>query len=122
MTHHTAEHRSNAMNECIDNCTRCHSICLETINYCLKQGGKHADAAHQATLAACADICGTSAAAMLRGAHKVSHHICGACAEVCRACAESCEAFGDDQSMARCAEACRKCQASCEAMAARARH
>ena len=35
MTHHSAAHRSQAMNECIDNCTQCHDICLETINYCL---------------------------------------------------------------------------------------
>jgi hypothetical protein len=38
MTHHSAAHRSQAMNECIDNCTQCHEICLETINYCLTKG------------------------------------------------------------------------------------
>ena len=42
MTHHSAAHRSQAMNECIDNCTQCHDICLETINYCLTKGGAHA--------------------------------------------------------------------------------
>ncbi len=116
MTHHSAAHRPQAMNECIDNCTQCHAICLETISYCLGQGGKHAEPAHIAMLAACADICATSAAAMLRGA-EVHRVICGACAEVCRRCAEACEAF-DDAEMARCAEVCRRCADSCAAMAA----
>ncbi len=117
MTHHTAAHRSQAMNDCIDNCTRCHAICLETINDCLSQGGKHAAPDHIGLMATCADICATSAAAMLRGAaiHTV---ICGACSEVCRQCAASCEALGNDADMKRCAEICRRCAESCSAMAA----
>src|SRR3546814_5162654 len=67
MTHHSAAHRPQAMNECIDNCTQCHAICLETINYCLTKGGVHAAPEHIALLATCADTCATSADAMLRG-------------------------------------------------------
>lgn len=115
MTHHIAEHRSDAMNECIDNCARCHAICLETINYCLGKGGQHADGAHIALLSACADICGTSAATMLRGA-SVHGVICSACAEVCRRCAETCARTGDPE-MQRCVDACRRCAESCRAMA-----
>ena len=101
MTHHSAAHRSQAMNTCIDNCTQCHAICLETINYCLTKGGAHATPEHIALLATCADICATSADAMLRGAsaHDV---VCGACAEICR----------------QCADASRRCAESCSAMAA----
>ncbi|MBD4119066.1 ferredoxin, partial [Xanthomonas citri pv. citri] len=51
MTHHSAAHRPQAMNECIDNCTQCHAICLETINYCLTKGGVHAAPEHIALLA-----------------------------------------------------------------------
>jgi hypothetical protein len=117
MTHHTAAHRSRAMNDCIEHCTQCHATCLETINYGLAQGGKHAAADHLGLLATCADICASSAAAMLRGAaiHTV---LCGACAEVCRACAASCAAFGSDEDMQRCAQMCRRCADSCAAMAA----
>jgi len=43
MTHHTAEHRSAEMNECIQNCTDCHAVCIETISQCLSMGGKHAE-------------------------------------------------------------------------------
>jgi len=114
--HHTAEHRSAAMNECIDNCTQCHQICIETASYCLSMGGKHAAADHIGLLQACADICTTCADTMLRGV-AVSPAVCGACAEVCAACATSCEQFGDDAAMKRCAEACRRCEKSCRAMA-----
>ena len=116
MTHHTSEHRDPAMNDCIDNCTRCAAVCLETINYCLGKGGRHAEAQHIATMATCADMCAISAATMLRGAN-VQPAICSACAAVCRQCAISCEAFGDDPDMKRCAEACRRCAESCTAMA-----
>lgn len=116
MTHHTAEHRSEGMNTCIENCTQCHATCLETINYCLGKGGPHAAPAHIALLATCADICRTSADAMLRGAaiHPVT---CGACAEICRQCAAACERMGDDPEMKRCADACSRCAESCQAMA-----
>ena len=117
MTHHTAEHRNADMNACIDNCTQCHAICLETINYCLGMGGRHAESAHMSLMAACADICATSADTMLRGSdvHTVT---CGACAEICQRCAASCEAMGDFAEMKRCADMCRRCAESCAAMAA----
>ena len=121
MSHHSAAHRNPAMNDCIDNCTNCHAICVETVNYCVTEGGEHAAPEHIALLAACADICATSAATMLRGA-AVSTVICGACAEVCRQCAEACERFGDDAEMKRCAEICRRCEESCTRMAAMPAH
>ena len=117
MTHHSAEHRSQDMNECIENCTRCHAICLETINYCLAKGGKHAEPGHISLLSACADICATSADAMLLGA-SVHNVTCAACAEICRQCAQACERMGD-QEMDRCASMCRRCAESCDGMAGR---
>jgi len=114
--HHSKEHRSPAMDQCIENCTSCHAICVETIAYCLEMGGKHAAAEHIALLSACADICATCADTMLGGG-SVSAAVCSACAEVCAACAASCEQFGDDDAMRRCAEACRRCEQSCRAMA-----
>lgn len=113
--HHSPKDRSAAMNQCIDNCTNCHAICVESIGYCLHMGGKHAAPEHIALLSACADICATSVDTMLGGA-PVSPAVCGACAEVCAACAASCEQF-DDDAMRRCAEACRRSEESCRAMA-----
>ncbi|HJU08353.1 MAG TPA: four-helix bundle copper-binding protein [Rhodanobacteraceae bacterium] len=115
MTHHSAEHRSQAMNDCILACQQCEATCLETINYCLGEGGEHADPQHITLMSACADICDTCARTMLRGA-EVHTVVCNACAEVCRQCAASCERMGDDAEVKRCAEACRGCAEACAAM------
>ena len=70
------------MRECIDNCQECHSVCTETAQHCLEQGGKHAEAAHIRLLLDCAEICHTSADFMLRDSTK--HALtCGACADIC---------------------------------------
>ena len=116
MAPHTAEHRSQAMSDCIDDCMHCHAICLETINYCLGMGGQHAAPEHMSLLATCAEICKTSANTMLRGAI-VTAPICSACAQVCRQCGKSCERMGEDAAMMRCAAACRRCSESCAAVA-----
>ena len=117
MTHHTAQHRDPSMNACIESCTSCHAICLETTNYCLTQGGKHAEPEHIGLMLSCADICATSADTMLRGS-AVHTATCGACAVICEQCATSCESMGSDAEMKRCAEACRSCAENCRRMAA----
>lgn len=117
MTHHTAEHRDAGMNACIDSCTRCHAVCLETVNYCLGKGGKHAAPEHIGVMLACAKICATSADVMLLGSD-VHTATCRACAEICDRCAEACDAMGDDADMQRCAKACRSCAEDCRRMAA----
>lgn len=104
------------LQQCIDECIKCGSVCTTTASYCLEQGGQHADAAHVTSLLDCAEICRTSADFMLRGSH-LHGSTCAVCAEVCRACAESCDRMGDDDVMRRCAEACRRCAESCEQMA-----
>lgn len=45
------------MQQCIQNCLDCHSICLNTITYCLQQGGMHSEPAHIRLLTDCAQIC-----------------------------------------------------------------
>ena len=107
---------SSEMQQCIDNCTACHAICVETASHCLAMGNEHAAPHHITTLLDCAEICSTSADFMLRGSE---HHpkTCGVCAELCRACAESCRAFADDAQMQRCADVCDRCAESCERMA-----
>jgi hypothetical protein len=118
MAHHTGTPISTEMQQCIDECTRCHAICLQTVGHCLELGGKHADPAYIRLLLDCAEICQTSANFLLRGSD-LHQRTCAVCAEVCRACAESCERMGrDDEMMQQCAEECRRCQQSCERMAA----
>ena len=89
-------HTSAEMQECIANCTECHTICLATIQNCLQLGGMHAEPDHIRMLQDCAQICATSADFMIRGSPFHSR-TCGVCAELCESCAEDCERImGDD--------------------------
>jgi hypothetical protein len=109
---------SAEMRDCIQNCTDCRNICLETLAHCLHMGGKHADPAHIGLLMDCAEICGVSASYMLRGSD-LHGRTCAVCAEVCERCADDCERLADgDELMLRCAEVCRRCAQSCSDMAA----
>jgi hypothetical protein len=117
MTHqHQMSHTSAEMQECIDNCTACHAVCLSTMQHCIQMGGAHVEPAHLALMQDCAQICATSADFMLRGS-EFHRHTCGVCAEICARCADDCAKFGDDTMMQQCAEACRRCAESCRQMA-----
>lgn len=106
---------SDEMKSCIQNCLDCHSICLNTIQYCLQKGGEHAEPTHLRLLQDCAQICQTSADFMLRtsGFH---HETCAVCATLCDACAKSCESMGNDIQMKACAQVCRRCAEICRSM------
>jgi hypothetical protein len=109
--------RATDLQSCIDDCTRCHAVCTETIQYCLEKSGKHAEANHVRRLEDCAEICLTAADFMLRGSD-LHPDLCGVCAEACDRCARSCEQVGgsDDLQMRECAETCRRCAQSCRQM------
>jgi hypothetical protein len=109
-------HRSPEIENCIQNCSECHHLCIETISYCLQKGGDHASYEHIRLLQDCHQICHTSEDFMLRGS-ELHHYTCGVCAEVCMRCAADCEKFGDDAQMKACAEACRRCAETCKEMA-----
>ena len=111
---------SAEMQRCIQECRNCASICLETVQHCLKLGGKHAEPAHIRMLMDCAEICQTSANFMLRGS-PLHARACALCADACDRCAESCESTADgDEQMQRCADECRRCAESCREMAGEA--
>jgi hypothetical protein len=108
---------SDEMRRCIDNCTNCHRICLETVPHCLSMGGPHAEVRHITLLLDCAQICQTSADFMLRGSD-FHARTCGLCAEVCDRCAQDCERLANgDRMMLECARMCRQCAESCRQMA-----
>lgn len=67
MTHHLlAEHLSADMRECIENCSDCHDVCVETLAHCLRRGGEHVAPDHIGALLDCAQACDTSRDFMLR--------------------------------------------------------
>ncbi|HBB34870.1 MAG TPA: ferredoxin [Cyanobacteria bacterium UBA8803] len=103
------------MEECIQNCLDCYSICLNTVAYCLQKGGHYGEPDHIRMLNDCAQICQTSADFMLRGS--VLHaRTCGVCAEVCNFCAQDCDRMDNDAQMKACADMCRRCAESCRQM------
>jgi hypothetical protein len=113
------QERSREMQECLDNCLNCHTVCLETIHHCLEMGGEHAEARHISLLHDCAEICMTSAHFLI-GMSDFHPQTCGVCADICDACADSCEklASGDAADfMQRCVDICRRCAESCRRMA-----
>lgn len=104
------------MQQCIQNCLDCHSICLNTITYCLQQGGQHAEMAHIVLMQDCVEICQTSANFMLKNS-PLHGRTCDVCAEVCERCGRDCDRFPEDFQMQFCAEICRRCAETCREMA-----
>lgn len=100
---------------CVSECKTCQAKCEATLNYCLKQGGKHTEAKHIQKLKDCIATCKISHDFMARGSD-LSSKTCAVCAEACKRCAESCAQF-KDKAMQDCAAECRKCQESCTSMA-----
>lgn len=114
MKHPESTLTENTMQACIEACSRCHDICLQTaMNYCLETGGKHVEATHFRLIMNCAEICQTSVSFQLSSS-TFQHRICEICAEICEACADECEKLGG---MNECIEACRACAENCRQMA-----
>ena len=107
-------HTDQAMQACIEACSHCHQVCLQTaMNHCLKTGGKHVEAEHFRLMMSCAEIYQTSANFQLSSSH-FSHRLCEVCAQVCEACGADCEQIGG---MDECVVACKQCAESCRKMA-----
>lgn len=105
-----AETDSAEMMRCIEDCERCHRLCLHmAMTHCLEQGGDFLEPPHFRVMLACAELCRTTADAMLAG-YALYEEVCTVCARVCRDCAESCERTGE---LGECVEACRRCAQSC---------
>lgn len=106
---------SKEMQICIQNCSVCHQVCLQTLAYCLKQDGEYLKPKHLKNLMDCAQICMVSADFMSRDS-ELQKAVSEVCANACLACAESCEQFADDQTLRLCADICRQCEESCGQM------
>lgn len=116
MPHATESTISQAMRQCIEECTECHNTCTETVQHSLLVGGDYASPQLIKTLLDCAQICQTSADFLSRGSE---YHTgtCAVCAEVCRACERECRRMESDEVMKKCADVCARCAESCEKMA-----
>jgi hypothetical protein len=111
----TLKNVPEAVRRCIQDCLECANICDQTMAFCLRQGGKHAEANHISLLRDCAESCSLAASMMSRGSRFQKQH-CAMCADICHACAESCDKLGPMPEMQTCTEACRRCEQSCRTM------
>ncbi|MCD0483717.1 four-helix bundle copper-binding protein [Streptacidiphilus sp. ASG 303] len=105
---------SKEMQECVDACLACHSMCEETMSYCLQQGGRM-DARIMRALMDCTDMTRMCADMMMRRS-PLAAEVSAMCAKACEMCAEACRSVPDDQQLARCAEAAARCAEKCRAM------
>jgi hypothetical protein len=108
---HHLTHLDESMQECIENCSDCHDVCMATAMHAAQSD---LPLEHVRLLLDCAQICDTSRDYMLRESD-LHPRTCGLCATVCETCAAMCETQGGEM-MARCAEVCRRCAASCREM------
>jgi len=97
----------------VTECTQCSNICLQTITYCLKEGGEHIQPAHIQSMMDCAVFCQVTVSFLLRESDEFTNDVCSTTAEIAAKCAQRCEEFEDDQQMAACAAACRKAAEAC---------
>jgi len=98
--------------QCVQDCLNCNTICLQTAKNCQKAGGDHAKPEHISMLLDCAEMCLTAAHFMQHNS-PMHGYVCQTCAQVCNHCAGECEQMGDTD----CANACRNCAWSCEQIA-----
>ncbi|MGX5735671.1 four-helix bundle copper-binding protein [Bosea thiooxidans] len=108
--HHLDAHTATAIDQALFCYKTCHGMAM---THCLEMGGRHAEPAHLRLMAACAEICRTTAHLLLMNSEH-GKHLCPECAEVCEACAADCERIGD---MEPCVAACRSCAQACQALA-----
>ncbi len=111
------QHTTNSdYNQCIQDCIDCSRTSLETIAYCLQQGGKHSEHSHIKLLHDCVEICQTTADFMIRKS-AYNPQICDICKTICNACADACEQVEPgDQMMLACVQMCRTAANTCNKM------
>lgn len=109
----TATMLDKMFEECLRNCTECHTVCFQTA--VSPQVAAKISPDDLKLLLNCSDICRTSAdfLAVRSAFHRI---VCRTCSEICAACAEMCERSGIDV-MLTCAKVCRTCEDSCRRMA-----
>lgn len=106
---------SKEMQDCVEACMTCHSVCEETMSSCMSME----DTGRMPVMRALIDCSETTrvCADMMMRRSPMAAEMCALCAKACDRCAEACEAMPQDELMRRCAEACRSCAQACRTMA-----
>ncbi|GGX17209.1 ferredoxin [Streptomyces malachitofuscus] len=109
------EPMSRQMQDCVQACMACHTVCEETMSSCLHMGGEARMPVMRA-LMDCAEMTRMCADMMMRRS-PLANEMCMMCAQACDICAEACMSMPEDDRMTACADSCRRCSEMCRAMA-----
>ena len=110
------QHMPREIQQCIENCSECHQLCLATVYHCMELGGQHALPAQITLLLDCAESCQTNANFLLRNS-ELQGLTCAMCADACTRCAQACERLANnDRQLLDCAKICRCCANTCDRM------
>jgi hypothetical protein len=101
-----------AEKECCCCCAEARQACLETLQMCLKKGGKCCDATLCLLLLECAQTCQICFDCCAIGSERCAS-LCATTAELCLKTAQCCEATGD-KDMTECCKILRQCASACE--------
>lgn len=105
------EHAKNT--QCVIDCVNAHNLCLQTINYCLGQGGDYVRPDRFKAIVDCAEACIISARSILRES-SLKHNFLLLCIQACTKAIQACEKFSGDKQMQSCRDYVNKCLESCK--------
>ncbi|WP_406053930.1 four-helix bundle copper-binding protein [Streptomyces sp. NBC_01077] len=103
------------MQNAIEACMSCHTVCEESLSACMSTDG-HAQTQIMRALMDCSELTRMCADMMMRRS-PMTAEMCTLCSKACEMCAEACMSMPDDALLMRCAEACRSCAEMCRSMA-----
>ena len=110
------QHMPREIQQCIENCSECHQLCLATVYHCMELGGKYAMPAQITLLLDCAESCQTNANFLLRNS-ELQGLTAALCADSCTRCAQACERLANgDRQLLDCAKICRFTATTCDRM------
>lgn len=98
----------------VASCMACHEACGTAAFGLAREAAARAEARDLRLIAACGEVCRSSAELILTGAG-LRHEACGVCADLCHRCAEAAMRIGGLDPLV---EACRRCESDCLRLAA----
>jgi hypothetical protein len=110
------QHMPREIQQCIENCSECHQLCLATVYHCMELSGEHALPGQITLLLDCAESCQTNANFLLRNS-ELQGLTCAMCADACTRCAQACERLANnDRQLLDCSKICRQAATTCDRM------
>ena len=110
------QHMPREIQQCIENCSECHQLCLATVYHCMELGGNSALPGQITLLLDCAESCQTNANFLLRNS-ELQGLTAALCADSCTRCAQACERLANgDRQLLDCAKICRCAATTCDRM------